>query len=210
LAHESSASGRQCWRRWLSKPLVFVLLLGPFAWLVYATASSLLGANPAQALVRATGDWTLRTLCLVLALTPLRLSLHWAELARLRRMVGLFVFFYATLHALSYGWFDMGLEPADIAKDIGKRPFILVGFASWLILLALALTSFDRAVRWVGGRRWKLLHRGIYAVAGLAVLHFFWMRVAKNDLTEVAVYAGVLALLLGWRVLRAMRAAASA
>jgi len=194
----------------VSKPLVFGLLTGPLVWLVYATASNLLGANPAQALVRATGDWTLRTLCLVLAVTPLRVIFGWPELARLRRMVGLFVFFYATLHALSYGWFDMGLEPADIAKDIGKRPFILVGFASWLILLALTLTSFERAVRWVGGRRWKLLHRGVYAVAGLAVLHFFWMRAAKNDLAEVAVYAGVLALLLGWRALRAMRGAPAA
>jgi len=189
---------------------VFVLLMGPLVWLVYATASNLLGANPAQALVRSTGDWTLRTLCLVLAVTPLRVSVGWPELARLRRMAGLFVFFYATLHALCYGWFDMGLEPVDIAKDISKRPFILVGFAAWLMLLALALTSLDRAVRWLGGRRWRLLHRSVYAVAGLAVLHFFWMRAAKNDLIEVAVYAGVLALLLGWRVLRALRNAAPA
>lgn len=195
------------WRGLAAKPLFFGVLLCPLAWLLYAAAHNLLGANPAQALVRASGDWTLRLLCLVLALTPLRITWAWPELARLRRMVGLFVFFYASLHALSYGWFDMGLEPADIVKDIGKRPFILVGFSAWLVLLALALTSWDRAVRWLGGRNWKRLHRGVYAVAGLAVLHFFWMRAAKNDLAEVALYAAILMALLGWRIWRAVRSA---
>ncbi|MDD5030182.1 MAG: sulfoxide reductase heme-binding subunit YedZ [Rhodoferax sp.] len=207
---EPSAVGRWRWRRLATKPLIFVLLLCPLAWLIYAAANHLLGANPAQALVRASGDWTLRLLCLVLALTPLRVSFGWPELARLRRMVGLFVFFYATLHALSYGWFDMGLELADMAKDIGKRPFILVGFSSWLLLLALALTSWDRAVQWLGGRNWKRLHRAVYLVAGLSVLHFFWMRSAKNDLAEVALYALILAVLLGWRAWRAWLSAKAA
>jgi len=189
-----------------AKSAVFVLLLCPAAWLAWAALTDQLGANPAQALVRATGDWTMRMLCLVLALTPLRLTFRWPVLARWRRMVGVYTFFYATLHALSYSWFDMGFEWADVLKDIGKRPFILVGFASWLLLLALALTSFDRAVRWLGGRAWRRLHQTVYAVAVLVVVHFYWMRAAKNDLLEVAVYATLLALLLGWRVARAWRA----
>jgi len=201
MAVESSAG----WWRLAFKPLWFVALLCPLAWLVFAAFNDLLGANPAQALERASGDWTMRLLCLVLALTPLRVTLAWPELARLRRMVGLFVFFYATLHAFCYGWFDMGLEPTDIVKDIGKRPFILVGFSAWLLLLALALSSWNRAMRWLGGRNWKRLHRSVYGVAGLAVLHFFWMRAAKNDLAEVALYALILSGLLGWRAWRVLR-----
>jgi len=165
-----------------------------------------LGANPAQALVRTTGDWTLRMLCLVLALTPLRLQFDLPQLARLRRMVGLFVYFYAVLHLLSYAWFDMGFVWVDVVKDIPKRPFILVGFTAWLALTLLALTSFDRAVKWLGGKTWRRLHRSVYAVAALALLHFFWMRAAKNDLNEVAVYALIVAVLLGWRVVRTLRA----
>ncbi|NCP41668.1 MAG: sulfoxide reductase heme-binding subunit YedZ [Rhodoferax sp.] len=190
----------------LGKPAVFVLLLLPLAWLVYAVAFNQLGANPAQALVRATGDWTLRMLCLVLALTPLRLQFDLPQLARLRRMVGVFVYFYAVLHLLSYAWFDMGFVWVDVVKDIPKRPFILVGFTAWVALSLLALTSFDRAVKWLGGKNWRRLHRSVYAVAALALLHFFWMRAAKNDLYEVAVYALVVAVLLGWRAVRALRA----
>lgn len=198
-------------RRWagrvvLGKPAVFVLLLLPLAWLVSAVVLDRLGANPAQALVRATGDWTLRMLCLVLALTPLRLQFQWPQLARLRRMVGLFAYFYAVLHLLSYAWFDMGLVWADVAADITKRPFILVGFAGWMLLSLLALTSFDRAARWLGGKNWRRLHRAVYVIAALALLHFFWMRAAKNDLNEVVVYALIVAALLGWRAVRAWRA----
>jgi len=190
----------------LGKPAVFALLLLPLAWLVYAVVFNQLGANPAQALVRTTGDWTLRMLCLVLALTPLRLQFDLPQLARLRRMVGLFVYFYAVLHLLSYAWFDMGFVWVDVVKDIPKRPFILVGFTAWLALTLLALTSFDRAVKWLGGKTWRRLHRSVYAVAALALLHFFWMRAAKNDLNEVAVYALIVAVLLGWRVVRTLRA----
>jgi sulfoxide reductase heme-binding subunit YedZ len=171
--------------------------------LLVQTLQDQLGANPAEALIRATGDWTLRGLCVVLAVSPLRQLLGWPELLRFRRMLGLLVFGYASLHLLCYAWFDMGFELADTLQDIVKRPFIGLGFSAFLILLALAATSFNRAVRWLGGSRWHMLHRGVYGVAVLAVLHFWWMRAGKQDFAEVLVYAGVLALLLGWRWFRA-------
>ena len=191
------------------KPLVFGLLLLPCCWLFYATLTNHLGANPAEALIRAFGDWTLRALCLVLALTPLRVITGTPVLARLRRMLGLFVYFYAVLHLLSYSGFDMGFELADIAKDIAKRPFILVGFCAFVFLSVLAATSSNRAIRWLGGRRWQRLHRTVYAVVGLALLHFFWMRAAKHNYAEVLVYAAILALLLGWRAVRFLKKAQS-
>ena len=183
-----------------AKPLVFVLCLLPLAWLIYAAAANQLGANPAEALIRATGDWTLRALCLVLAVTPLRVLTATPQLARFRRMVGLFVWFYGVLHLLCYAWFDMGFELAEILRDIAKRPFILVGTLALLLLTLLAATSFNRAIKALGARRWQALHRAVYAVAALAVLHFFWMRAGKNDFAEVAVYAAMLATLLGWRL----------
>lgn len=187
------------------KPLVFCLMLLPFFWLLYKTLSDQLGANPAEALIRASGDWTLRALCLVLAVTPLRVITASPALARLRRMLGLFVYFYVLLHFLSYSGFDMGFELGDIGRDIAKRPFILVGFSAFVVLTALALTSFNRAVRLLGGKRWQRLHRSVYLVAGLGLLHFFWMRAAKNNFAEVLVYAAVLALLLGWRIVRFLK-----
>lgn len=193
-------SVKQLLLRPAAKPVVFVLCLLPLAWLVYAAAFDQLGANPAEALVRATGDWTLRALCLVLAVTPLRVISRTPQLARFRRMLGLFVFFYGLLHLLSYAWFDMGFDVADIARDIAKRPFILVGFSALVLLLLLAVTSFNRAIKAMGGKRWQALHRSVYAVAGLALLHFFWMRAGKNDFGEVAVYAVVVGVLMGWRL----------
>ena len=186
----------------LAKPLVFVLCLLPLAWLVFGAINDQLGANPAEALIRSLGDWTLRFLCLTLAVTPLRVRTRTPQLARYRRMLGLFTFFYACLHLLAYGWLDMGLDVADIGRDILKRPFILVGFASWLLLLPLAATSFNRAVRWLGGRQWQALHRLVYVIAPLALLHFFWMKSGKNDFAEVAVYALVIAALLLERLVR--------
>lgn len=183
-----------------AKPTVWLLCLLPAVWLVYAAAFDQLGANPAEALIRSTGDWTLRALCVVLAVTPLRTMAGLTALARYRRMLGLYVFFYALLHLLSYSFFDMGLDVPEILLDIWDRPFILVGFAAWLLLLALAATSFNRAIRALGGRCWQLLHRAVYAVAGLGLLHFFWMRAGKNDFAEVMVYAVILSALLGWRV----------
>lgn len=183
----------------LAKPLVFGLALLPFCWLLLAASTHQLGANPAEALSRATGDWTLRFLCLVLAVTPMRIITGLAALARFRRMLGLFVYFYAVLHLMSYAWFDMGFDVMAISKDIGKRPFILVGFSTFVLLSALALTSFNRAIKTLGSKRWQLLHKLVYVVAGLAILHFFWMRAGKNNFAEVYVYGSVLGLLLCWR-----------
>ncbi len=183
-----------------AKPVVFGLALLPLCWLVGAVATDALGANPAEALIRSLGDWTLRMLCLVLAVTPARVMTGTPALARFRRMLGLFVFFYAMLHLLAYAWFDMGFDGAEIARDVTKRPFILVGMLAGLWLLVLAATSFNRAIRWMGGPRWRMLHRAVYAIAVLAILHFYWMRAGKNDFAEVAVYAVLLAALLGWRV----------
>ena len=196
--------------RWLLqgwvKPGFFVLCLLPAGWLIFAAVTDQLGANPAEALLRSTGDWTLRALCLVLAITPLRTVAGLAALARLRRMVGLYVYFYAILHLLAYAWFDMGWDLPDITADIAKRPFILVGFAGGLLLTVLSATSFNAAIRWLGAKRWQALHRAVYAVAALALLHFFWMRAGKRNFAEVAVYAAILGSLLGWRLLRTYRA----
>ena len=174
----------------------------PLAGLVAQTVYDQLGPNPAETLIRATGDWTLRSLCLVLAVTPLRHAFGWPELVRFRRLLGLLVFGYASLHLLCYAWFDMGFDLADTVQDITKRPFIWLGFSAFVILLALAATSFNRAMRWLGGKRWQQLHRGVYAVAVLAVLHFWWMRAGKQNFAEVLVYAGLLAGLLAWRLQR--------
>ena len=189
-----------------AKPVLLLLCLLPLAWLVWGAAANRLGANPAEALVRASGDWTLRMLCLVLAVTPVRTLAQLPVLARFRRMLGLLVYFYALLHLLAYGWFDMGLDLGDIARDVAKRPFILLGFTAFVLLTLLAATSFNRAVRALGGRRWQLLHRAVYAVAVVALLHFFWMRAGKNNFAEVAVYAAILGGLLAWRLHRRLTA----
>jgi methionine sulfoxide reductase heme-binding subunit len=192
--------------RWLlhpaAKPALFLVACLPFAWLVWAAFADQLGANPAEALVRSLGDWNIRFLVVVLLVTPLRTIAGWPALARLRRMLGLFVFFYATMHLLAYAWFDQGFVWREVVSDTIKRPFILVGMLAWSMLLLLALTSFNKAIRWLGARRWQWLHRLVYVIAGLAVLHFFWMRSGKNDFGEVAVYACIFAALLGWRAWR--------
>jgi sulfoxide reductase heme-binding subunit YedZ len=188
-----------------AKPVLFIVALLPFAWLLHAAITNNLGANPQEHLIRSLGDWSLRFLCLTLAVTPLRVLTSTAALARFRRMLGLFTYFYVVLHLLAYSIFDKELDWPEIAKDIAKRPFILVGFTAFVLLTPLAATSFNRGVKALGIRRWQSLHRLVYAVAGLAVLHFFWMRAAKHNFVEVAVYAAILATLLGWRVANAIR-----
>ena len=183
--------------------LVLCLGLLPLLRLVWLTWQDGLGANPAEYLIRATGDWTLRGLCLGLAITPLRVQWGWPELARFRRMVGLLTYLYACLHLSCYALFDMGLDLQEIAVDVLKRPFIWVGLSAWLLLSLMAATSFNLVVRWLGAARWKALHRVVYAVAVLAVLHFWWMRAAKSNFNEVVVYALILASFLAWRFGRA-------
>lgn len=183
-----------------AKVALFAVGMLPFAWLLYGVLTNNLGANPTEYLTRATGDWTLRFLCLTLLVTPLRSVSNTPQLARFRRMLGLFVYFYAVLHLLCYAWFDMEFSLADILKDIPKRTFILVGFGAFLLLTPMAATSFNRAIKAMGAKRWQAMHKAIYAIAVLAILHFFWMRAGKNDFAEVFVYAAILATLLGWRV----------
>jgi methionine sulfoxide reductase heme-binding subunit len=188
------------------KPLLFAAALLPFLWLFYAAYANLLGANPAERLIRDTGDWTLRGLCIVLAVTPLRQITGWHALARLRRMLGLFTFFYGCLHFLAFAWLDQGFDVNAIVKDIVKRPFILVGSAALLTMLPLAATSFNRAIKAMGAKRWQALHRLVYATALLGVLHFFWMRAGKRNFAEVAVYAAIIGVLLGWRLWKQVQA----
>lgn len=186
-------------RPWV-KPVVLLACAAPALWLWSAALADQLGANPAEALIRGLGDWTLRMLCLTLAVTPLRQALGLSALARWRRGLGLWTCTYATLHLLAYAWLDMGLEWVDIGADILKRPFITVGMAGLALMLPLAATSFNRAIRWLGAARWQTLHRAVYAVACLAVLHFFWMRAGKHHFGEVALYGGILSALMLWRL----------
>ncbi len=185
-----------------AKVVLFLLCLAPLAWLVYGAVANQLGANPAEALIRRLGDWTLRGLMLTLAITPLRELSGLAALARFRRLLGVFTFVYASLHLLAYGWLDMGLDLPEIARDIAKRPFILMGFAAWALMLPLAATSFNRAIRLLGAKRWQALHKAVYAVSVIGLMHFIWLRAGKHNFAEPAVYGVILAALLGWRVYR--------
>ena len=189
-----------------AKPALFALALLPFANLLWGAVANTLGANPAEALIRGTGDWVLRFLCITLAVTPLREWTGWSGLARMRRMFGLFAYFYGVTHFLSYAWLDMSLDWADIVKDIPKRPFVLVGTLAMLLMTPLAATSFNRAIKAMGAKRWKTLHKLVYGIVLLGLLHFFWMRAAKNNFGEWSIYAVIVAVLLGWRVWKAAAA----
>ncbi|OYD76653.1 sulfoxide reductase heme-binding subunit YedZ [Burkholderia sp. YR290] len=188
--------------RWIvpAKIAVFVAALYPLARLVLLGFTGGLGANPIEFITRSTGLWTLVFICITLAVTPLRKLTGWNALLRFRRMLGLFAFFYAALHFTTYFWFDKWFDIAAIVKDIGKRPFITVGFAAFVLLLPLAITSPKAMVRKLG-RRWQTLHRAIYPIAALAILHFWWMKAGKHDLILPKIYGAIVIALLGWRVL---------
>ncbi len=188
-----------------AKVVLFLLCLLPLAWYVFGAFADRLGANPAETLIRGLGDWALRLLWITLAVTPLRTWTNQPALARFRRMLGLFAFFYASLHLLAYGWLDKGLDLADILRDIGKRPFILMGFTAWLLLVPLAATSFNRAIKALGAPRWQALHKLVYAIAVVGLMHFIWMRAGKNNFAEPLIYGSILAVLLGWRAWRRLR-----
>lgn len=190
------------------KGVVFVLALVPLATLAAGALFFLdwLGANPAEYITRRTGNWTLRFLLLTLAVTPLRTITGWSWPLRLRRMLGLFAFFYGVVHFSSFIAFDHVFIVAEILKDIAKRPFITVGFTALVLMIPLAATSTNAMVRRLGAQRWRVLHRLVYPIAPLGVLHFWWM--VKRDITQPAIFAALLAVLLGYRVAAKMRAAA--
>ncbi|NTV10597.1 MAG: sulfoxide reductase heme-binding subunit YedZ [Zoogloea sp.] len=180
------------------KAALFALCLVPALLLTYRLLSDDLGANPIEALTRQTGEWTLRFLFITLAVTPLRRLTGWHWLIRLRRMLGLAAFCYACVHLTTYVWLDKFFDWQDIAHDIIKRPFITVGMSAFALLLPLAATSNNHAIRRLGGRRWQALHRTVYAIAILGVVHFWFL--VKKDVTEPFIYALILAALLGVRV----------
>ncbi|GAB4299559.1 MAG: sulfoxide reductase heme-binding subunit YedZ [Thiohalomonadaceae bacterium] len=184
--------------RWLKRG-VFLLCLAPLGWLLALTLRGELGANPIEAIIRFLGDWALRLLLLTLAATPLRLLSGWGWPVRLRRLLGLFSFFYAVLHLLAYAVLDQFFAWAAIWEDIVERPFITTGMLAWLLLLALALTSNQASQRHLG-RNWQRLHRLIYPAAILAAVHFALM--VKADLREPLIYGAILTVLLGLRLIR--------
>lgn len=180
----------------IAKPLVFLLCLAPLTLLVARTVTDDLGANPVETITHVTGAWALRLLLVTLAMTPMKRLIGQPWPIRFRRMLGLFAFFYAALHLLTYLWLDQGFDGQAILEDLVKRPYITLGFTAFVLLLPLALTSTRAMVRRLG-RRWKTLHRAVYAVAILGVLHFAWL--VKADLFEPATYGLVLAVLLAAR-----------
>jgi sulfoxide reductase heme-binding subunit YedZ len=190
------------------KAAIFVLSLLPLARMVWLTASGQL-VEPLEFISRGTGDWTLYFLCITLAVTPLRRITQWHWLIKLRRMLGLFVFFYAALHFTTFLWFDHFFNVEEMWKDVLKRPFITVGFSAFLLLIPLAATSTKGMVRRLGGKRWQWLHRLIYVIAPLAILHFWWMKAGKQDFTQPIIFGLIVALLLGMRVYWSLAKAAS-
>ncbi len=186
------------------KCAVFAVSLLPAAHLGWRAASDALGANPVETLTHTSGDWTFNFLLLTLAITPLRAitGQHW--LIRLRRMLGLFAFFYGSLHFLSFAGFDHAFDFGEIMHDVAKRPFVAAGFTAFVLMIPLAATSFNAAIRWLGGRRWQELHRSVYAVGIIACVHYFWL-VKITAIQWPLLYAAILALLLGWRARERMR-----
>jgi methionine sulfoxide reductase heme-binding subunit len=193
--------------RRLLKPAIFATCLAPLALLAYRAVTGDLGTNPEETLNRFTGDWTLRFLLIALAVTPLRRLTGWAQIGRLRRMLGLFAFAYALVHFLTWIWVGQQFDPGAIVRDVIKRPFITVGFAALLMLVPLAVTSTDAMVRRLRGRNWRALHRLVYVIAVCGVVHFLWL--VKSDIREPLLYGAILALLLGMRAWWALRRTAT-
>lgn len=188
------------------KLAVFIAALLPLARLVWSGFTDSLGANPIEFITRSTGDWTLYFLCLTLAVTPLRRLLQLSWLVKLRRMLGLFCFFYAVLHFTTFLWFDHFFDLEEMWRDVVKRPFIAVGFTAFILLIPLAITSTNGMVRRLGGKNWQRLHRLIYMIAALGILHFWWMKAGKNDFAEPILFGSIIAILLAlrlyWRVMQ--------
>lgn len=183
----------------LIKGAVFIAALLPFLWGLWLVLRQV-PVDPLEYITHETGDWALYLLCLTLAVTPLRRLTSWNWLVKLRRMLGLFTFFYALLHFIAFLWFDHFFDVAAMLRDVAKRPFILVGFTAFVLLIPLAATSTNAMIKRLGGKRWQWLHRLIYLIAPLAVLHFWWMKAAKNNLAQPALFAAIVIVLLGMRV----------
>jgi methionine sulfoxide reductase heme-binding subunit len=183
--------------KWTKAP-VFVLCLVPLAWLVWRGLHGQLTANPIEFITHATGDWTLRFLIITLAITPLRKILRLPQLIRFRRMLGLFAFFYGCLHFSTWVGLDKFFDFVEMWKDVQKRRFITVGFAGFLLLVPLAITSTAGWIRRLGGHRWQLLHRAIYFSAVAGVIHYYWL--VKSDIRKPLQYALMVGLLLAWRL----------
>jgi sulfoxide reductase heme-binding subunit YedZ len=181
-----------------AKVVVFALSLAPFLWIGWKTYRGELTANPVEFYQHQTGDWTLRFLVFTLCITPLRRIFNLPELIRFRRMLGLFAFFYVSLHFLTYLGPDQSFSFAGMLKDVAKRPFITVGFAAFLLLIPLALTSTAGWIRRLGGKRWQMLHRAVYASAVLGVIHYYWL--VKSDIRKPLFYGALVAILLAWRL----------
>jgi methionine sulfoxide reductase heme-binding subunit len=181
------------------KAAVFLAALIPLARMVYLTVTGQL-VEPLEFITRSTGDWTLYFLCFTLAVTPVRRLLKWNWLVKLRRMLGLYMFFYGVLHFMTFLWFDHFFDLAEMWKDVLRRPFITVGFIAFVLLIPLAATSTNGMIRRLGGKRWQWLHRLIYVIAPLAILHFWWMKAGKHNFTEPIIYGSILAALLAARI----------
>jgi sulfoxide reductase heme-binding subunit YedZ len=187
------------------KIALFALALLPAARLLLFGLSDRLGANPIEFITRSSGDWTLYFLCITLAVTPLRRFTNWSWLIKLRRMLGLFAFFYASLHFTTFLWFDHFFDVAEMLKDVVKRRFITVGFIAFVLLIPLALTSTKGMIRRLGGKRWQWLHRSLYAIAMLGILHFWWMRAGKHNFEKPILFGAIVGVLLLVRVWFAWR-----
>lgn len=194
---------RQEWVERVVKPTLFMACLIPLALIAWDAFNNQLGANPIEKIMRRTGDWTLRFLLITLAVTPARQLLNMPWLIKLRRMLGLFAFFYALLHFTNYIWLDQFFDVDEIIKDVIKRKYITIGFACFLLLIPLAITSTNNMVKRLGGKRWKKLHASVYAIAIGGVIHYLWL--VKKDLSEPLIYAALLAILLGYRVWQKQR-----
>jgi methionine sulfoxide reductase heme-binding subunit len=177
------------------KPIVFLLALLPLGRLIWLGSEQDLGANPIEFITRSMGTWTLVFLCLSLAMTPARMLTGWTGFIHLRRMLGLFCFFYATLHFLIWLWLDHNFSLTAMWQDVLERPYITFGFLAFVLLIPLAFTSNRWAQRKLG-RRWSQLHRMIYGIAILAILHYWWHKAGKSDYETVSIYLGVIVLLL--------------
>lgn len=190
------------------KAVAFLVCLGPLAVLVWKATHDLLGANPVDVITRTTGRWTLTFLLITLAITPIRKLARMPWLIRFRRMLGLYAFFYGTLHLMTYVWLDKFFDVNAMLHDIAKRRFITAGMTAWALMVPLALTSTTGSIRRLGGKRWQKLHRLIYFSAAVGVVHFIWL--VKADLKRPLTYGAILAVLIAYRMASSLVAKARA